>query len=100
MGHSIGHWEKDTLVVETVGFNDRGWVTFNAFPQTEQLKVTERFRRLDLGHLEVELTFEDPSVFKKPFTLKRVSTLAPDNYELLEYVCAENNRDREHFVVN
>jgi hypothetical protein len=100
MGHSVGHWEKDTLVVETVGFNDRTWVTFSSFPQTEQMRVTERFRRIDLGHLEVELTFDDPGAFKKPFTLKRVSTLAPDNFEILEYVCAENNRDREHFVVN
>jgi len=100
MGHSVGHWEKDTLVVDTVGFNDRTWVTFGSFPQTEQMRVTERFRRLDLGHMEVELTFDDPGAFKKPWKLKRISTLAPDNFELLEYVCAENNRDREHFVVN
>jgi hypothetical protein len=100
MGHSIGHWEKDTLVVETVGFNDRVWITFGSFPQTEQMRVTERFRRVDLGHLEVELTFDDPGAFKKPWTIKRVSTLAPDNLELLEYVCAENNRDLGHFVVN
>jgi len=100
MGHSVGHWEQDTLVVDTVGFNDRIWVTFNAFPQTEKMHVTERFRRLDLGRLEVELTFDDPGAFKKPFTLKRSSMLAPDNFEILEYVCAENNRDREHFVVN
>ena len=50
--------------------------------------------------MEVELTFDDPGAFKKPWKLKRISTLAPDNFELLEYVCAENNRDREHFVVN
>jgi hypothetical protein len=100
MGHSVGHWEQDTLVVETVGFNDRNWITFSGFPETEQMRVTERFRRPDLGHLEVELTFDDPGAFKKPFKLKRVSTLAPDNFELFEYVCAENNRDVQHFVVN
>jgi len=99
MGHSVGHWEGDTLVVETVGFNDRGWVpALGAFPQTEQLRVIERFHRADLGHLEVELTFEDPGAFKKPFKMKRVNSLAPKDWEILEYVCAENNRDVPHLV--
>jgi Carboxypeptidase regulatory-like domain len=98
MGHSIGTWDKDTLVVETVGFNDRIWLTFGNFPQTEQMRVLERFRRSDLGHLEVELTFDDPGAFKKPWTIKRVSTLAPETFELFEYVCAENNRDVGHLV--
>jgi hypothetical protein len=98
MGHSIGHWDKDTLVVDTTGFNDRTWVTFASFPHTEQMRVTERFRRLDLGHLEVELTFDDPGAFKKPWKTKRVTSLAPDNFELLEYICADN-RDLEHLSV-
>jgi hypothetical protein len=98
MGHSIGHWEGDTLVVETVGFNDRGWVTLAGYPQTETLRMTERFRRLDLGHLEVETTFEDAATFKKPWTNKRVSALAPPEMEMLEYVCTENNRDIGHMV--
>ena len=98
MGHSVGRWEGDTLVVDTVGFTDRGWIAFGSFPQTEKLHVTERFRRPDLGHLEREITFDDPSAFKKPWTLKRVSSLAPNGTEVLEYVCAENNRDVEHLV--
>jgi hypothetical protein len=98
MGHSVGRWEGDTLVVETVGFNDRGWVTLAGYPQTETLRITEKFRRLDLGHLEVETTFEDPATFKKPWTNKRVSALAPKDMEMLEYVCAENNRDIGHMV--
>jgi carboxypeptidase family protein len=102
MGHSIGHWDGDTLVVDTVGFNDLGWVGVGpglpAFPQTGKLHLTERYRRLDLGHLEVETTYEDPSEFKKPFTMRQVSTLAPKDEEVLEYVCAENNRDLPHLL--
>jgi len=98
MGHSVGHWEDDTLVVDTVGFSDRGWIAFGSYPQTEMLHVIERYRRPDLGHLEREITFDDPSAFKKPWTIKRVSSLAPQGTELLEYICAENNRDVEHLV--
>ena len=98
MGHSVGHWERDTLVVDTVGFNDRLWLTFGHYPQTEQLHVTERYRRPDLGHLELEITFDDPGTFKKPWKMRRVSVLAPKETELLEYVCAENNRDVGHMV--
>ena len=92
MGHSVGRWEGDTLVVDTVGFNDRPWLTFAGWPQTEQMRVTERFRRPDLGHLEVEMTFDDPGAFQKPFTMKRVSSLAPPGSGLMEYVCNENNK--------
>jgi hypothetical protein len=98
MGHSVGHWEGDTLVVDTVGFTDRGWIAFGSYPQTEKLHVIERYRRLDLGHLEREITFDDSSAFQKPWTLKRVSSLAPKGIDVMEYVCAENNRDVEHLV--
>jgi hypothetical protein len=97
MGHSVGHWEGDTLVVETTGFNDVGWLTMALYPQTEKLKMTERFRRIDLGHLEVETTFEDPGTFKRPWSNKRVSALAPKEMERLEYVCNENNKDVAHY---
>jgi hypothetical protein len=102
MGHSIGHWEQDTLVVDTVGFNDLGWVEaglgLSAFPQTEKLRIVERFRRLDLGHLEVETTYDDLSTFKKPFTTQVVRYLLPKDQEVSEYVCAENNRDLPHLL--
>jgi hypothetical protein len=98
MGHSVGHWEDDTLVVETAGFNELGWLGNGFFPQTEKLRTTERFRRTDLGHLEVETTYDDPSTFKKPFTIRRINPLAPNDWEVLEYVCGENNRDLEHIV--
>ena len=102
MGHSIGHWEGDTLVVETVGFNELGklGVAFGGLaqnlPQTEKLRVTERYRRPDLGHLEVETTYDDPGAFKKPFKTRYVKSLAPKDWETSEYVCAENNRDVQH----
>jgi hypothetical protein len=98
MGHSVGRWEGDTLVVDSVGFNDRTWLLPGNYPQTEQMHITERFRRPDLGHLEVETTFDDPGTFKKPWRTKRVNSLAPNDFEVLEYVCSENNRDIEHLA--
>src|SRR5262249_39596024 len=76
-GHSIGNWEGDTLVIDTVGFNDKSWLSFQGGePHTEMLHMTTRLRRPDLGHLEVEITFEDSGALKKPWTTKAVSTLA------------------------
>jgi hypothetical protein len=92
-GYSIGKWEGDTLVIETVGLNDKTWL--NMFPHTGKLHITERLRRPDLGHLEVETTFDDPETFKTPFQTKIVNVLAPDE-EVEEYVCAENNQYIEH----
>jgi hypothetical protein len=102
MGHSVGHWDGDTLVIDTVGFNDLGWIGGGSarwplgFPTTEKLRITERFRRLDLGRLEVETTYDDPSEFKKPFTMREVRLLAPKDWEVQEYVCAENEKDMSH----
>jgi len=88
MGHSIGRWEGDTLVVDTVGFNDRGWT--EAFPRTEMLRVEERYRRTEYGKLSLRITFDDPGVFEVPWTLNQIWDLAPQE-EILEYVC-ENNK--------
>jgi len=88
-GHSIGKWEGDTLVVDSVGFNDKSWLT-DGLPHTEQLHVIERYRRPDLAHLEIDVTMEDPGTFTKPWKLQMSFELAPGE-ELIEYVCAENN---------
>ncbi len=98
MGHSIGHWEGDMLAVETIGFNAFANLVVGGrvFSQSERLRVTERFRRSDLGHLEVFTTYDDPSVFQKPFATRQVRSLAPKDWEILEYVCNENNRDLPH----
>lgn len=99
-GHSVGKWEGDTLVVDTIGFNDKSWITDTlpaVFPHTEMLHLVTRFRRPDLGHLEADVTFDDPRSFAKPWTLKTVSELAPDE-EVEEWICNENNRDAGHLV--
>jgi hypothetical protein len=96
-GHSVGTWEGDTLVIDTVGFNDKTWLG-EAAPHTDKLHVTTRLRRLDLGHLEIETTFDDPGAFKKPWKTKGVATLAPATEEISEFICNENNQDVEHLI--
>jgi hypothetical protein len=94
-GHSVGHWEGDTLVIETVGFNDLFWFDFEGHPHTTQLRTIERYTRTKVGELEVVTTVEDPGAYAKPFTVKYTHTLRP-GWELMEYICNENNQDVEH----
>jgi hypothetical protein len=96
LGYSVGHWEQDTLVVNSAGFNDRGWLDVGGHPQTETLRITERIRRRDVGHLEYEMTLDDPKTFTRPFTLRADKTLAPD-IELLEDIC-ENEQSGAHLA--
>jgi hypothetical protein len=93
LGHSIGKWDGDTLVIDTVGFNDKTWL-FVVVPHTEMLHMTIRLRRPDLGHLQIETTYDDPGTFKKPVTTKAVDVLAPDE-EIGEVLC-ENNQYTQH----
>jgi hypothetical protein len=97
MGHSIGRWEKDTLVIDTVGFNDRSWIDNVGHPHTEMLHVVERLRRPDLGHLEIEFTLIDPGAYAKPWVIKRVADLDTSD-EVGEYVCSEGEKDAPHLV--
>ena len=97
MGYSVGRWEGDTLVVETIGFKERTWLDWAGHPHSEQLRLTERWRRLDLGRMEIEETFTDPGMYNRPLTAKVTGTLVPDT-DLLEYVCAENERDRPKLI--
>ena len=96
LGYSVGHWEQDTLVVNSAGFNDRGWLDVGGHPQTETLRITERLRRRDVGHMEYELTLDDPKTFTRPVTLRADKTLAPDT-ELLEDIC-ENEQSGAHLA--
>lgn len=96
-GDSVGHWEGDTLVVDRVNFVDEVWLDGDGHPHTDKLHVIERYRRPDLGHMEVEITVEDPGVLAKPWTYKRASELAPTE-EIREFICNENNSDLEHLV--
>jgi hypothetical protein len=95
-GRSIAHWDGDTLVIDTVGFNDKTWLASNN-PHPEKLHVIERYRRPDLGRLEIELTLEDPDAFEQPWVIEKTAELAQDQ-ELIEYICNENEKDRSHMV--
>jgi hypothetical protein len=97
LGYSVGHWEGDTLVVESAGFNDRTWLDRAGHPHSEKLRVTERFRRVDFGHLQFQITFEDPDTLTKPLSLSLAVNYAADT-DMLENVCNENNRDKVHMV--
>jgi hypothetical protein len=97
MGYSVGRWDGDTLVVETAGFNDKSWVDSGGHPHSEDLRVTERYRRRDFGHIGVQTTINDPKAYVKPWTVSYDLRYVPDT-ELLEYVCEENNKDVEHLV--
>jgi len=96
-GHNIGHWEGDTLVVDRVGFDERAYLDQDQHPHTAKLHITERYRRPDLGHLETEITVDDPGTLAKPWTMKRMSDLAPTE-QIYEFICPENNRDVPHMI--
>jgi hypothetical protein len=91
-GHSIGWWEGDTLVIDTVGYNDKFWFDRRGHPHTEKLHTVERWTRKDFGHMENRVTIDDPGAYTKPFTLTFMATLSPPQDELLEYICQENNQ--------
>ena len=90
-GYSVGHWEGDTLVVVTTGFNDKGWLDNAGKPATEHLRVTERFLRKDFGNMDIQITIDDPKAYTKPWTVTQPLAFQPDT-ELLEYISNENNR--------
>src|SRR6266852_5540342 len=96
LGYSIGRWDGNALVVTSIGFNELGWLDVDGNPQTESLKLTERFERKDFGHMALDVTFEDPKVFTKPFTLHMDKLLSPDN-EILEDIC-ENEKSGVHLA--
>ena len=95
MGYSAGKWEGDTLVVYSSGFNDRTWLDAFGHPHSESLHIVERFRRTNFGHMDIEVTIDDPEMYTQPFTVKFPARLLPDT-DTLESVCAENERDRTH----
>jgi hypothetical protein len=90
MGYSVGRWEGDTLVVDSTGFNDKTWTSRYGVSHTEALRTTERYRRIDFGHMQVEVTFTDPGAFAKPFGFTVDMTLAADT-EMLEAVCEKSS---------
>jgi hypothetical protein len=97
MGYSVGHWDGDTLVVESFGFNDRTWLDHDGHPHTEALRMTERYRRRNFGSLELEVTLSDPAAYAKSWTVAVRAELAADT-EMIEWACNESNHGVEHWV--
>jgi hypothetical protein len=97
LGYSVGHWEGDTLVVESAGFNDRTWLDRAGHPHSENLRVTERFRRADFGHMQFQITYDDPETLTKPLSFSLAVNYAADT-DMLENVCNESDRNKVHLV--
>jgi len=95
-GYSIGRWEGDTFVAETIGFNDKSWLDDGGHPHSDAMHVTERFRRRDFGHMDIEITIDDPKAYTKPFTVNVAFILLPDT-EFIEDIC-DNEKDQTHMV--
>ena len=95
MGYSVGKWEGDALVVDTIGMHEESWLDNAGHPHSADLHLTERFRRRDLGHMEIEMTIDDPKTYTKPWTVVERATLVSDT-ELLEFVCIDS--DYQHLV--
>jgi hypothetical protein len=95
-GYSVGRWEGETLVVESTGFRDDGWLDVFGSPLTEQGRIIERFRRPDYGHLEIDVTIDDPKAYTEPFTV-RVNHQVMLDTDLIEFVCNENEKSVQHF---
>jgi hypothetical protein len=95
LGYSTGKWEGDTLVVDTRGFNGKAWIDQSGKPSTQALHVIERFHRRDFGHMDLQITIDDPKAYTKRWTVTQQVRLLP-NTELMEDACNENNRDLEH----
>jgi hypothetical protein len=95
-GYSTGHWEGDTLVIETAGFRDGGWLDIYGSPLTDQAKMTERWRRMNYGSMQVDITIDDPKAYTKPFSVRVHHRIAVDgpqlDAELIEFICNENNK--------
>ena len=95
LGYSVGHWDGDTLVVETTGFNGKTWLDQAGHPTTDALRVTERFRRRDFGHLDIQVTIDDPKAYTRTWTVTEPMLLLP-GADLIEFVCNENEKDLKH----
>jgi hypothetical protein len=97
MGYSIGHWEGDTLVIETIGQNGKTWLDMKGLPGTESLKVTERYSRPNIGTMKIDVTIDDPKAYTKPWNVTLTWRLEPDT-DLIESICEENSKDLPHMV--
>lgn len=97
MGYSVGKWEGQVFVVTSAGFRDRGWLDAMGRPHSDALRVTERYRRIDAGHMQVDVTITDPKTLIAPLTFTQHYELQADQ-DIIEYFCNDNEKDREHYV--
>ena len=97
MGYSVGRWEDDTLVIESVGFKDTTWLDYGGHPHSEALRMTERIKRVDFGHLAIEVRIDDSKYYTRPWTIPSRAEFVADT-EMIEYVCNENEKDVAHLV--
>ena len=95
-GYSVGKWEGDTLVIDTIGLNEKTWLDDGGHPHSDALKITERFQRTDFGHMTVGITIDDPKTYSKPWSMSMPWQLMPDT-EILDWVC-ENEKDAAHIL--
>jgi len=95
LGYSVGHWEDETLVVDSAGFTDKVWIDVFGHPVSESLRIQERFHRRDFGRMDLEITITDPKMYTRPIIFSVTELLLPDS-DILEYFCAENEKDRVH----
>lgn len=96
-GYSVGKWDGDTMVVDTRGFRDEGWLDMAGHPASDQLHVIERFTRKNFGSMSIDITIDDPKAYTKSWSVHEAAHLLPDG-ELIEHICEENNRDPVHMV--
>jgi hypothetical protein len=94
-GYSVGTWEGDTLVVETSHLRDNGWLDFNGSPHSDQVRITERFTRVSFGHIEIDVTIDDPVAYTEPFTVRVEHDIMLDT-NLIEWVC-EDEQSTQYF---
>jgi hypothetical protein len=100
MGHSIGRWEGDTLVIDTVGINERSWLDTAGHEHSGKLHLTERIEKVDENHLKYTVTFHDPVFFTEPWSITRSFTRGKESDRIMTYSCNENNKDVEHLQSN
>jgi len=95
LGYSVGRWEGDTLAVDTAGFNDQVPIDAGSHPHSDQLHIRERFHRIDFGHMQLQITIDDPKMYTQPVTFTVTELLMPDS-DILELFCNENEKDIHH----
>ena len=97
MGYSVGRWDGDTFIVDTVNQNGKTWLDMRGLPATEEIRVQERFKRPSIGRITIDVTIDDPKAYTKPWDVRLTWRLVPDT-DLIESICEENNKDLPHMV--